>query len=146
MWLFAGPPWHEVSTEACKPTDPSPSQSMVRVRDACYNIGPLPQRNIETALSLRSSPGLLNEGRHLMSRAAVLSLQAGLVFALFGALPAHAGRYIVGWGDDTFGQLELPLPTTPGPFVAVSAGSQVTRGITGDGTIVQWGVGGENYH
>ena len=44
---------------------------------------------------------------------------------------------IVAWGDNNWGQCDVPAPNTD--FVAVAAGYQYSLGLKADGSIVAWG-------
>jgi len=59
----------------------------------------------------------------------------GVLVLMLAALPAQAG-YIVGWGEDVSGRLDVP---DGDDFVAVSAGGSHGLALREDGSLAAWG-------
>ncbi len=57
---------------------------------------------------------------------------------MLAAVPAQGG-YIVGWGDDSTGQIDVPVGDD---YVAVAAGRYHSLAIRADGSLVAWGSNG----
>lgn len=56
-------------------------------------------------------------------------------------LGLKADGSVVGWGDNTYGQLDVPEPNAD--FIAIAAGHGQSLGLKADGSIVGWGATAE---
>ena len=67
---------------------------------------------------------------------------AGIIFCLFSCIfifptQIYAAGEIVAWGDNSYGQCNVPSPNTD--FTAIAAGGRHTLGLKTDGSIAAWG-------
>ncbi len=60
------------------------------------------------------------------------------------SLGLKADGSIVAWGDNSYGQTNVPPPNTG--FIAIAAGSSHSLGLKGNGSIAAWGCGGPSNH
>jgi Regulator of Chromosome Condensation (RCC1) repeat protein len=64
----------------------------------------------------------------------------GLFLLLFSLVPVNAGNYVVAWGDDTYGQTNVPPSATN--VMAIAAGYSYSLALKSDGTVIAWGQAG----
>lgn len=63
---------------------------------------------------------------------------AVLTFALVATGTAWAGNHVVAWGDNTYGQTNVPAGLTN--VQAIAAGYECAAALKSDGTVVAWGI------
>jgi alpha-tubulin suppressor-like RCC1 family protein len=68
------------------------------------------------------------------------SVLAGLLFFSAANSATFAGNHVVAWGDNTYGQTNVPAVATN--VQAVAAGSGFSVALKGDGTVIAWGRAG----
>ena len=84
---------------------------------------------------------LIEEDTSMRSTSRVIEATAcGLMFALLMPAVAGADGEIVAWGNNSYGQCDVPAPNAD--FVAVSGGYLHSLGLKADGSIVAWGATG----
>lgn len=76
-------------------------------------------------------------GATAVAAAGVLAAPAGA--APPGVPPSGVGGAVTGWGDDTYGQLDVPSSLSDTTVTAISAGSRHSMALTSGGTVVAWG-------
>jgi len=54
---------------------------------------------------------------------------------------AFAGNYVLAWGNDTYGQTNVPAAATN--VTAIAAGYSCSLALKSDGTVIAWGQGGQ---
>jgi alpha-tubulin suppressor-like RCC1 family protein len=69
-----------------------------------------------------------------------ITIVAGLITSV--ALAEAQGQSVRVWGDNTFGQCDVPADL--GPVITVAAGGHHTLALRADGSVVGWGAGGVN--
>ncbi len=69
----------------------------------------------------------------LLTNAVILGMIGLLDFSRAG----HAGSMVIAWGDDTYGQTEVPAGLTN--VVAIAAGQNHSLALGADGTVAAWG-------
>jgi alpha-tubulin suppressor-like RCC1 family protein len=65
------------------------------------------------------------------------SALAGLFFFLIACRLAFAGNYVVAWGDNTYGETNVPAVATN--VQAIATGYGFSLALKGDGTVIAWG-------
>ena len=71
---------------------------------------------------------------------AVLLLGSLLLVNVSGSRAQSTGYLALGWGDNDYGQCDVPAPNSG--FVAVAAGCDHSLGLRSDGSIAAWGYNG----
>jgi alpha-tubulin suppressor-like RCC1 family protein len=66
------------------------------------------------------------------------SALSGLVFFLITCRLAFAGNYAVAWGDNTYGETNVPTAATN--VQSVAAGYGFSLALKSDGTVIAWGT------
>lgn len=66
---------------------------------------------------------------------------AGWFLFLISSVPVNAGNYVVAWGDNTYGQTNVPPSATN--VMAIAAGSTYSLALKNDGTVIAWGQAGD---
>jgi hypothetical protein len=64
----------------------------------------------------------------------------GLCLLLFSLVLVNAGNYVAAWGDDTYGQTNVPPSATN--VMAIAAGYSYSLALKSDGTVIAWGQAG----
>lgn len=76
-----------------------------------------------------------------MSPKQLLQPLLGGCFLLFGVIiPAVAGNRVVAWGDNSYGQTNVPPSATN--VLAIAAGATYSLALKADGTVIAWGQAG----
>lgn len=70
---------------------------------------------------------------------------AGIAAGDFHSLALQRNGSIVAWGDDRFGQSELPSLLTQKPAVKIAAGNVHNVALLGNGTVIAWGGTSDMY-
>src|SRR6185312_16464990 len=70
---------------------------------------------------------------------------AGIAAGDFHSLALQRNGYIVAWGDDQFGQSELPSMLSGKPVVKIAAGNVHNVALLGNGTVIAWGGSSDVY-
>ncbi|MGA3143939.1 MAG: hypothetical protein ABSF10_13095 [Verrucomicrobiota bacterium] len=68
---------------------------------------------------------------------AAISAWASTCLFLIACHPALAGNYVIAWGDNSYGQTNVPVAVTN--VQAVAAGFGFSLALQGDGTVIAWG-------
>lgn len=76
-----------------------------------------------------------------MSSKQLLQSLLGGCFLFFGVIvPAVAGNRVVAWGDNSYGQTNVPPSATN--VLAIAAGATYSLALKDDGTVIAWGQAG----